>query len=64
MNFETFAEQFKEITEAAALGILSQKMPLDSLVELNEPIDKIMNSEDVESYTEGIKDNSIDKLEN
>ncbi len=62
MNFEAFAEQFKEISEAAALSILSQKMPLDSLIELNEPIDKILNSKDIESYSEGINNNPIDKL--
>lgn len=40
MNFDTFKEGLQNITELTALDILSKKMPLDSLAQLNEPIDK------------------------
>lgn len=39
MTFETLSEGLKKVTEATALEILSKKMPLDSLTDLNTPID-------------------------
>lgn len=41
MNIETIKEGLENIVELSALEILSQKMPLDSLVNLDEPIDMI-----------------------
>lgn len=39
MNFETIKEGLQNIVELSALEILSQKMPIDSLANLDEPID-------------------------
>ena len=41
MNFDTIKEGLQNIVELSALEILSQKMPLDSFANLDEPIDML-----------------------
>ena len=41
MNIETIKEGLQNIVELSALEILSQEMPLDSLANLDEPIDML-----------------------
>lgn len=39
MNFENLKDELKAFTEITALEILSKKLPLDTIAQLNEPID-------------------------
>ncbi len=63
MNFDTFKEGLQNITELTALDILSKKMPLDSLAQLNEPIDMYcIYAKDAPA--EGLNEQQSDELKN